>query len=94
MNRAVACITNLTLPARHAKYKLMNMQTCPYCKEKIYSNALVCRYCKRELPDPTRPRMRSMHWVPAMLATAIIVSGSAFIAYEFLKERRNWVDRD
>jgi uncharacterized paraquat-inducible protein A len=93
MNRAVACITNLTLPARHAKYKLMNMQTCPYCKEKIYSNALVCRYCKRELPDPTRPRMRSMNWVPAVLATAIIVSGSAFIAYEFLKERRNWVDR-
>lgn len=35
-----------------------------------------------------------MNWVPAVLATAIIVSGSAFIAYEFLKERRNWVDRD
>jgi hypothetical protein len=71
----------------------MNMQTCPYCKEKIYSNALVCRYCKRDLPDPSAPPIRSLNWIPAVLATAIILTGSAIVTYEFLKERQNWVDR-
>jgi hypothetical protein len=71
----------------------MNMQTCPYCKEKIYSNALVCRYCKRDLPDMHAARPHAASWVPALLATAVIFTGAAVLAYEFFKERRNWVDR-
>ncbi|MEW6520383.1 MAG: hypothetical protein AB1461_13310 [Thermodesulfobacteriota bacterium] len=72
----------------------MNMQNCPYCKEKIYSNALVCRYCKRDLPDMATLPSGSNNWIPALLASALIVTGTAFLAYEFFKERQNWVDRE
>lgn len=72
----------------------MNMQTCPYCKEKIYSNALVCRYCKRDLPNMATAQRESSNWILALLASALIVTSAAFVAYEFLKERRNWVDRE
>jgi len=86
--------TNLTLHNQQDMLKNMNMQTCPYCKEKIYSNALVCRYCKRDLPDMTMAQTGSNNWIPALLASALIVTGAAFFAYEFFKERQNWVDRE
>ena len=57
--------SDLTLPYQQDTLKNMNMQTCPYCKEKIYSNALVCRYCKRDLPDMQMLQSGSSNWVPA-----------------------------
>lgn len=87
--------SDLTLPYQQDTLQNMNMQTCPYCKEKIYSNALVCRYCKRDLPDmATMAQSGSNNWIPALLASALIVTGTAFLAYEFFKERQNWVERD
>ncbi|MBU4260399.1 MAG: LPXTG cell wall anchor domain-containing protein [Proteobacteria bacterium] len=86
--------SDLTIYNQQDMLKNMNMQTCPYCKEKIYSNALVCRYCKRDLPDMTLPQTGSSNWIPALLASALIVTGTAFFAYEFFKERQNWVDRE
>jgi hypothetical protein len=89
------CNSDLTLPYQQDTLRNMNMQTCPYCKEKIYSNALVCRYCKRDLPDmATVQRGGESNWLPALLASALIVTGSAFLAYGFFKERQNWVDRE
>jgi len=89
-----SCNSDLTLPYQQDTLQNMNMQTCPYCKEKIYSNALVCRYCKRDLPDMAMLQSGSNNWVPALLASALIVTGTAFLAYEFFKERQNWVERD
>ena len=74
----------------------MEYRTCPFCKEKIYSNALVCRFCKRDLPDSRNNEKNSgitLSWVPAVAATAFIVSGAAFLANAFVRERRKWLDR-
>jgi hypothetical protein len=74
----------------------MEYRTCPFCKEKIYSNALVCRFCKRDLPDRQSSREKSgitLSWIPAVATTAFIVTGAAFLANAFIKERRNWLER-
>ena len=55
---------------------------------------MVCRFCKRDLPPYEHVVKRnSLAWVPAVVATAFIVTGAAFLTNEFLKERRSWLDR-
>ncbi len=75
----------------------MEYRTCPFCKEKIYRNALVCRFCKRDLPAMENSEENSggvtLSWVPAVVATAFIVTGTAFLAHAFVKERRKWLER-
>ncbi len=70
----------------------MRTRICPFCKEDIHFQALVCRYCRRDLPPVARPRRKSSHaWLAAITVAGIIVSGAAFLAAEFLRERKNWL---
>jgi hypothetical protein len=70
----------------------MRTRTCPFCKEDIHFQALVCRYCTRDLPPlPQRHRKNSPGWLAAIAAAGIIVSGATFLAVEFLRERKNWL---
>lgn len=71
----------------------MNMQICPYCKEKIYSNAIVCRYCKRDLPSEQASSSRSCAWLTTLIASALIVGGTALAVSGFLRERKNWTEQ-
>jgi hypothetical protein len=70
----------------------MKTRPCPYCGEKIKKIAIFCRYCRHELPGPA-PRRKNpvVSWVPIIMATALIVSSSALLVAEFLKERRSWL---
>lgn len=70
----------------------MSVRPCPFCGEKIKTAAIFCRYCRHELPPMEAPGKRaSAGWISALAAAAIIVSGSAFLVSEFLKERRYWL---
>jgi len=70
----------------------MRTRICPFCKEDIHFQALVCRYCRRDLPALAQPRRKpSNAWVAAIAVAGIIVSGAAFLATEFLRERKNWL---
>ena len=62
----------------------MRTRTCPFCKEDIHLQALVCRCCRRDLPPAEQPRRKKSHaWLAAITVAGIIVSGAAFLAAEF-----------
>jgi hypothetical protein len=69
----------------------MASRICPYCREKIQRQALVCRCCKRDLPELPPVRGRG-HWLPVLVFTAALVAGGAVVVAEFFRERRNWLD--
>jgi predicted nucleic acid-binding Zn ribbon protein len=70
----------------------MPTRRCPFCGEKIKKAAIFCRYCRHEVISSGSERKRaSVGWISALTAAAIIVSGSAFLLSEFLKERSYWV---
>ncbi|HIJ91005.1 MAG: hypothetical protein OEV89_09905 [Desulfobulbaceae bacterium] len=70
----------------------MRTRTCPFCKEDIHTQALVCRYCRRDLPPMAQQGGKTSHgWLAAIVAAGIIASGAAFLAAEFLRERKNWL---
>ena len=73
---------------------LIDMRTryCPFCKEQIHYQALVCRYCTRDLPPKVQSQRKNSHgWLAAIIAAGVIVGGAAFLAAEFLRERKNWL---
>jgi hypothetical protein len=66
---------------------------CPHCKEKIKKDALVCRYCGRELDsdDESEHDLCSPNWIFAGLAG--LAAGAALaIVFGYWKERRRWQD--
>ncbi|MFU8819274.1 MAG: hypothetical protein ACNA74_06065 [Desulfurivibrio sp.] len=70
----------------------MAARICIYCREKVHPLAVVCRFCRRDLPELPSSRSRSRPWLPVLLLTAATFAGGALLAAEFFRERRNWLE--
>lgn len=69
-------------------------RACPFCHETIYANALVCRFCRRDLPPPGyRPR-RHPSWLPIAFASAIFIGAAALLSHGLQQEKRCWQSPD
>ena len=66
-------------------------KTCPHCKERVKKDALVCRYCGREL-EPNKERELNLYypnWIFAGFAG--LAAGTALaLVFGYWKERRRW----
>jgi hypothetical protein len=61
---------------------------CPYCKERIKKNALVCRYCHREL-EPVEQESCNSLWVFAGFL-GLALGAALALGLGYVNERRRW----
>ncbi len=62
---------------------------CPYCKERIKKDALVCRYCQKELEPPESGNCGSSLWVFAGFM-GLLVGAAAALGLGYVNEKRRW----
>ena len=67
-------------------------QICPFCRETIHREAVVCRYCRRDLQEPPRSTSCSLGWLAALTVAAAVTAGLVALARGYLEERRHWLE--
>ncbi len=65
---------------------------CPYCREKIKKNAVVCRYCHRDLKAEKSDDCSSL-WIFAGF-TGLALGAAAVLGLGYLNERKRWKEHD
>ncbi|MBA2847719.1 hypothetical protein G4V39_07255 [Thermosulfuriphilus ammonigenes] len=70
---------------------LTHRRRCPFCREKVHPEAVVCPHCQREL-DPLKETSPSP-WLWILTGLAGLGLGAALaIGFGFLRERRRWLE--
>lgn len=65
---------------------------CPFCRETIHPEALICRYCQQELAGAGRSGRCRTGWVVALALAGVMAAGTAMLVRGFLEERRHWLE--
>ena len=69
----------------------MSGKICPYCKEKVKKDAVVCKYCGKDLDPASEYCSFSPNWIFAGL-TGLAVGTILALIFGYWKERGRWQD--
>ncbi|WP_456433703.1 hypothetical protein [Thermosulfuriphilus sp.] len=64
---------------------------CPFCREKIHPEAVICPYCHREVEPLKGLHPSPWLWIVAGL-TGLGLGAALAIGLGFLRERRRWLE--
>lgn len=70
----------------------MHSRTCPFCREALHAEELICRSCQRELTAASGAKKCRSGWFVALALAAVVTAGTAVLIRGFLKERRHWLE--
>ncbi len=67
----------------------MFKKVCPYCKERIKKDAVICRYCHKELDLGKEDTCSSSLWVFAGFV-GLALGAAAALGLGYVSERKRW----
>lgn len=65
-------------------------RVCPFCRERVKKEAVVCRFCHRDLEPVTSSDVSTVGFFAAFFGLAVGVGAMLLLGYR--RERRRWED--